>query len=191
MFKYIKYIDILICIQTLIVSTMIPVLIAIPYNFKNIQIIDLPISLQIPTIILLSLIYSREIVLKSFTIYIFIGLLCIPIFNQGGSLGYILTPNFGYLIGIYPLIIILSNLNNKNKKISFFKLFKTGILGIFAMHLVGIIYGIIQMIFTKDIDILIYNLSKYSLGKIGFHILMLLPITLIVKQVNTLKNRKL
>ena len=74
MFKYIKFIEILICTQALIISTMIPVFIAIPENYKNIQIIDLPISWQIPLIILFSLIYKRDIVLKAFTIYLFLGL---------------------------------------------------------------------------------------------------------------------
>ena len=190
MFKFIKVIDILICTQALIISTMIPVFIALPKNFKNIQIIDLPITWQIPLIILFSLIYKRDIVLKAFTIYLFIGLFFLPIFHQGGSLGYILTPNFGYLIGIYPLIIILSNLNNKNISINLFNFLKTALFGIFIMHLVGIIYTFIQIIYIKEVDIIIYNISKYSLGKIGFHILMVTPITLLIRKINSFKTKK-
>ena len=189
MFKYIKFIKILICTQALIISTMIPVLITLPKNFKNIQIIDLPITWQIPLIILFSLIYKRDVVLKAFSIYLSIGLFFLPIFNQGGSLGYILTPNFGYLVGIYPLIIILSNLNNENIRINFFNFLKTGILGILSMHLVGIIYSFIQIIYIKEVDIIIYNISKYSLSKIGFHLLMLAPVTLLIKQINFFRNQ--
>ena len=89
MFKYIKVIDILICLQALIISTMLPVYISVPSNFINLKIIDLPITWQVPTIILLSLIYRREIVFIAFIIYIFLGLFFLPIFHQGGSLGYI------------------------------------------------------------------------------------------------------
>ena len=53
------------------------------------------------------------------------------------------------------------------------------------MHLVGIINTFIQIIYIKKLDIIIYNISKLSLGKIGFHILMLTPITLIIKQINS------
>ena len=190
MLNFYKLIEIIVSLQLLIISTMIPVFIAIPENYKNIQIIDLPISWQIPLIILFSLIYKRDIVLMAFTIYLFTGLFFLPIFHQGGSLGYILTPNFGYLIGIYPLIIILSNLNNKNIPINLFTFIKTAIFAIITMHLVGIIYTFIQIIYIKKLDIIIYNISKLSLGKIGFHILMLTPITLIIRQINSLRNQK-
>jgi len=191
MFKYIKFVEILICLQALIISTMIPVVITIPYSLRNIKVIDLPITWQIPLIIFLSLIYQRGIVLKAFTIYLFIGLFFLPIFYQGGSLGYLLTPNFGYLIGIYPLITIIGNLKNKNIKLNIITLIKTGIFGICIMHLIGIMYGCIQILYAKDFNILLYNISKYSLGKIGYHILMLFPITLIIRQINHLKNRNL
>ena len=48
------------------------------------------------------------------------GLFILPVFHQGGSLGYLLTPNFGYLLGLYPLIKIIDNLNNRNKIIIIF-----------------------------------------------------------------------
>ena len=47
--------------------------------------------------------------------YKLIGLFCIPVFHQGGSLGYLLTPYFGYLLGIYPLVRIIDSLNKKNR----------------------------------------------------------------------------
>ena len=190
MFKYIKVIDILICIQALIISTMLPVYISVPSNFINLKIIDLPITWQVPTIILLSLIYRREIVFIAFIIYIFLGLFFLPIFHQGGSLGYLLTPNFGYLIGMYPLIVIINNLKKINLEIKIFTFFKNGIFGILMMHLVGMTYGCFQILYSKEFNTLLYNFSKYSFSKIGFHILMLIPISLILKQINYLKNQE-
>jgi len=75
----------------------------------------LPITWQIPAIILLTLIFHKKVVFRAFSIYIFLGLFILPVFHQGGSLGYLLTPNFGYLLGLYPLIKIINNLNNRNK----------------------------------------------------------------------------
>ena len=59
--------------------------------------------------------------IKTYTIYLLVGLFLLPIFHQGGSLGYLLTPNFGYLLGIYPLIKIINNYDNNcpNKIINF------------------------------------------------------------------------
>ena len=39
------------------------------------------------------------------TVYILLGLVGLPVFSAGGGLGYIATPNFGYLLGMYPLVI--------------------------------------------------------------------------------------
>ena len=108
----------------------------------------------------------------------------IPVFGQGGSLGYLLTPNFGYLLGIYPLIKIIDNLNKRKKMIKYYDLLKYGILGICSMHLIGIIYTCILVLNFKQSEILLYNISKYSLGKLGYHLLMLTPITVLFKIFN-------
>ena len=143
-----------------------------------------------PSIILITLIFKGEIVIKAFSIYLFIGLFFIPVFHNGGSLGYLLTPNFGYLIGIFPLIKFIDKLKNKNNKIRFYDFLRYGILGIFSMHIIGIIYNFIQILYFNQSDLLLYNISKYSLGKFGYHLLMLTPITLLIKMINNyrLKN---
>ena len=100
-------------------------------------------------------------------------------------MGYLLTWNFGYLLGTYPLINIIDKLNKLNRKIDFFDLLKYGIFGIISMHIVGIIYNFAQILYFKQPDIFIYNLSKYSLEKFFYHFLMLLPITLLIKLFNS------
>jgi len=183
-----KFIEVLVCIQSLIISTMIPFFITIPFrNIFNYS-LEIPVTLQIPTIIFLSLIFKKKIVLIAFSIYLFLGLFIIPIFHQGGSLGYLLTPNFGYLIGFYPLINIINLLYKKNK-IIIIDFLKTGILGITAMHITGIIYNLIQMIYYKEFNIFLYNIGTYSLGKIGYHFIMLIPLLFLIKPINYVKYR--
>ena len=80
-----------------------------------------------------------------------IGLFFLPVFHNGGSIGYLLTPNFGYLLGIYPLINIIDKLNKLNHKIYFYDLLRYGILGISSMHIVGIIYCCIQILYLKQL----------------------------------------
>ena len=166
---------------------MIPVFITLPFGTKFHNIFDIPITLNIPIIIFISLIFTRKVVFSALTIYIFLGLFILPIFHQGGSLGYLLTPNFGYLIGIYPLIWIIDKLNKRNK-IFIFDFIKNGVLAISVMHITGIFYGLIQMLYYKHTDLFFYNLGNYSLGKIGYHFLMLLPISLLIKPINHFKQ---
>ena len=101
----------------------------------------MPISYQIPTIILLTLIFNKKVVFRAFSIYLILGLFIIPVFHQGGSIGYLLTPNFGYLLGLYPLIKIIDNLNTRNK-INVGNFLKNGFIGICAMHATGIFYKV-------------------------------------------------
>ena len=182
MLNYFKVIEILISLQSIYISTMIPVFVSIKESNKLFQSLEIPITWQIPTIILLSLIFKRKVVYIAFSIYLFLGLFIIPIFHQGGSLGYLLTPNFGYLIGIYPLIIEIDKLNKK-KKIKISEFIKSGVLGITAMHFTGILYTFLLMLVYNKLSTFLYNLSIYSLGKIGYHFLMLIPLYLLIKPI--------
>ena len=184
MFNLNKVIKIIISLQIIIISAFIPVYISIPFKTQIIQPIEIPISLQIPTIIIITLIFKGEIVIKAFSIYLVIGLFFLPVFQNGGSIGYLLTPNFGYLLGTYQLIKIIDKLNLINNKIIINELLRYGILGICSMHIIGIIYSSIQLFYLKQPELLLYNISKYSLAKIGFHFLMLTPTILIIKLIN-------
>ena len=104
-------------------------------------------------------------------------------------MGYLLTPNFGYLLGLYPLIKIIDNLNNRNK-INVGIFLKKGFIAIGAMHLIGIFYNFIQVILYSQFNLFLYNLGKYSLGKIGYHFLMLFPLLLLIKPIERLKHNK-
>ena len=176
-------------LQSLVITTMLPVYIPLQLINKSINSFEIPITWQIPTVILLTLIFQKEVVLKAFFIYIFLGLFIVPVFHQGGSIGYLLTPNFGYLLGLYPLIKIIDNLNKRNK-INFGNFLIKGSIAICALHLTGIFYNFIQIIFFSNFNIFLYNLGKYSLGKIGYHFLTLFPLLLLIKPIKKLKHRK-
>ena len=189
MLNFYKYIEITISLQSIIISTMLPIYIALPFMDQTSNSFELPITWNIPTIIVLTLIFNRKVVFIAFTIYIIIGLFFYPVFNNGGSIGYLLTPNFGYLLGTYPLIKIIDNLNKKSK-INIGNFLKEGFLAIIALHLTGILYNFLQMIFYNHFNIFLYNISKYSLGKIGYHLIMLIPLLLLIRPIKYLKNNK-
>ena len=190
MLNFNKIIEILISLQIILISTFIPVFFSTPFTNKIIQKFEMPITWQVPAIIIITLLFNGETVVKAFSIYLIIGLFFIPVFHQGGSLGYLLTPNFGYLLGTYPLIKIIDKLNKKNKKIHYYDLLKNGILAICSMHLIGIIYSSIQILYFKQTELLLYNVAKFSFGKLGYHLLMLIPITLFIKFFKNIRYQK-
>jgi biotin transport system substrate-specific component len=168
---------------------MLPVYIPLPFVDESNNSFEMPITWQIPTIILLTLIFDKKVVFRAFSIYIILGLFIAPVFHQGGSIGYLLTPNFGYLLGLYPLIKIIDNLNTRNK-INVGNFLKNGFIAIFAMHLTGTLYNLLQVIFYSQFNIFLYNLGKYSAGKIGYHLLTLFPLLLLIKPIKILKHSK-
>ena len=189
MLNFYKLIEILVSLQSLVITSMLPVYIPLPFIYKSSNNFELPITWQIPTIILLTLIFHKKVVFRAFSIYLILGLFIAPLFHQGGSIGYLLTPNFGYLLGLYPLIKIIDNLNKRNK-INVGNFLKNGFTAICAMHLNGIFYNLLQVIFYSQFNIFLYNLGKYSVGKIGYHFLTLFPLLLLIKPIKSLKQSK-
>ena len=173
-------------LQLLVITTMLPVYIPLSFLNQPSNSFEMPITWQIPTVILLTLIFHKRVVYRAFSIYIILGLFISPVFHQGGSIGYLLTPNFGYLLGMYPLIKIIDSLNNRNK-LNIGTFLKNGSTAIGSMHLTGIIYNFIQILFFSDINVFLYNLGKYSVGKVGYHFLMLFPLFLLNKPLKRLK----
>jgi len=189
MLNFYKFIEILVSLQSLVITTMLPIYIPLLFIDETSNGFEMPITWQIPTIILLTLIFHKKVVFTAFSLYIILGLFISPVFNQGGSIGYLLTPNFGYLLGTYPLIKIIDNLNTRNK-INISNFLKKGFIAILAMHLTGIFYNFLQVIFYSQFNIFLYNLGKYSIGKIGYHFLMLFPLLLLIKPINYFKYSK-
>ena len=185
-----KSIEILISVQIIIISSFLPVFISLPFTNNLSQTFQMPITWQLPSIMIITIIFNSKIVIKAFSIYLIIGLFFIPVFHQGGSLGYLLIPNFGYLLGMYPLIKIIDNLNKIKHKINYYNLVKTGIMAICSMHLVGIIYNSIQILYFRQTDTLLYNISKYSLGSFGYHLLIVTILTLWIKFINNKRYRR-
>jgi len=97
-------------------------------------------------------IYSR--VLTVF-LYILAGILGVPIFSSGSGISYFLKPGFGYLLGFFPAIFFVSNIM-KNRETKF-RVIKATLAGLISVHLIGVIYLTILMIFKGELLFLILS----------------------------------
>lgn len=59
----------------------------------------IPVTLQITAAILSGLLLGARLGFLSQALYIFMGLMGLPVFSRGGGIGYIVTGSFGYIIG--------------------------------------------------------------------------------------------
>jgi len=173
--------------EIILITSMIPINIPIPSIENVYRIIEIPINYQIPTVVLLTIIFSGELIRNVYAFYIFVGLFCLPVFFDGGSLGYLITPNFGYLIGIFPLINIINKIH-KESNLSFIKYIKFSLTGLIIMHFTGILYLTFQLLLFNKPQLIIYNIGLFTLNKIPFQIISLIPVYISINLVKRLRN---
>ena len=58
-----------------------------------------PFTMQTFFVVLAGMLLGKKLGGASALVYLAIGLIGIPVFTQGGGIGYVLKPSFGYLIG--------------------------------------------------------------------------------------------
>jgi len=188
MLKFDRFIGFLICLEIVFISTMLHYDIGLQARNIKITLIDWPITFQITSLIILTSIFSDKLVIRAFLTYLLLGLFLLPIFFEGGSLGYMLTPNFGYLIGSFPLIKITNKINKKHK-IGIIEIFKTCIHALMVMHIVGISYLSFLSILFNKLNLITYNIALFSLSKLPFQIISLIPTILVVIVFKKLQNK--
>ncbi len=81
---------------------MIPSSIIFPQEDLSLSNISLHSNWQIQGLLLTSLLCGPEIGTISAIAYLIIGLFYLPVLHGGGSVGYIFTHEFGYLLGFVP-----------------------------------------------------------------------------------------
>ncbi len=114
----------------------------------------MPITLQTFFVLLTGLVLPIKASVLATVTYMALGLLGLPIFSGGGGLGYILMPNFGFIIGFVASSIIMSIMTEKLKKRSFSQYFAISLIGVVVIYIIGILY----FAFITNV----YNKSDYS-----------------------------
>ena len=95
---------------------MIPSAIFLPGKFLSFKVYELPSSWQVPSLILTGLVCGPNQGTIAAVAYITIGLFYLPVFHGGGSIGYLATPDFGYLAGFIPAVWVVGRLAMSKKK---------------------------------------------------------------------------
>ena len=146
-------------VMLIIICAMIPSSIILPQKDLSFSIIQLYSNWQIHGVLLTSLICGPYIGTISALTYLIIGLFYLPVFHGGGSVGYILTHEFGYLLGLLPAAWTCGFLSKKTIKANLINYSFYAIISLFILHIAGIIY----LILGRSLGIWIDNLSDMIL----------------------------
>ena len=97
-------------------------------------------SLQFLFALLAGLLLGSKVGGISVLVYLFTGLVGIPIFAHGGGPGYLMRPTFGFLIGFAAAAFIAGFINERFKEKTFPKMLFACFVGEMAYYACGLIY---------------------------------------------------
>ena len=102
--------------------------------FIKIPVPVVPFTLQFLFTMLAGLLLGGKLGAISVSVYIILGLMGIPVFAQGGGVGYVLMPTFGYLIGFAIGAYVTGKIANKVYNPSYKRLFAANFIGLFIVY---------------------------------------------------------
>jgi len=71
-------------------------------------------------------------------IYLLVGLAGVPVFSEGGGIGYIAKPSFGFLVGLIPAAYVVGIVGRKRRDIA--GMICAGAAGLAVLYLAGLPY---------------------------------------------------
>jgi biotin transport system substrate-specific component len=125
--------------RSLILVAMFAALTAIG-AFIKVPIPYVPFTLQYLFCALAGIILGSRLGALSQIVYVAIGLAGVPVFTEGGGIGYIFKPTFGYLIGFIVAAYVIGKIRENVKELTFFKTILTMLSGLFFIYLFGVVY---------------------------------------------------
>lgn len=100
----------------------------------------MPVTLQTFFVLLTALVLPIKASVLAIITYIALGLIGLPIFSGGGGVGYILMPNFGFIIGFLIATVIISVITQKLQNRKLWQYILISLLGITVIYIIGILY---------------------------------------------------
>lgn len=140
-------IGLLLTISGVFIEVAIPVPpLAWPIDWSHVPTYSLGVTLQIGAILLVGCMAGRNAAALSQIAYLILGLSGFQIFAQGGGLGYLREPTFGYLLGFLPGAWICGHIAfQQHRRLD--NLIMSCLWGLGAIHLVGLVYLTVLSIF--------------------------------------------
>lgn len=122
--------------------------ITLPWNWSQygIQTFSLGVTYQVGAVLLVGCLGGKNAGALSQIAYLVMGLTLLPVFSDGGGIGYVKLSQFGYLLGFIPGAWICGLLAFKARP-KLETLTFSCICGLLSIHLCGIAYLIISYFF--------------------------------------------
>ncbi len=132
----------------------------------------LPITLQVPALLLTALVCGHRSALLAAVAYLTLGLLELPVFHGGGGASYVLDPGFGYLAGFVPAGWLAGKLARQPGMNDVLKLTGTAAFGLLVIQLCGVLNLLLGALAGRWRGDLLQLLVTYSLVPLPSQLLL-------------------
>ena len=129
--------------------------------FIKIPVPVVPFTLQYLFTMLSGLMLGSKWGLAAVGIYIALGLAGLPVFAQGGGIGYVLQPSFGYIIGFALGAFVTGLIAQKKRRPSLARLLAASFAGLFLVYFIGMLYYYLISKFYLNTPIGLWPLFLY------------------------------
>ncbi|MCQ2524294.1 MAG: biotin transporter BioY [Lachnospiraceae bacterium] len=129
--------------------------------FIKIPIPVVPFTLQFLFTMMAGLLLGSKAGALSVLVYMILGLAGLPIFAEGGGIGYIFKPSFGYIIGFILGTYLTGLIVEKASKLSLLTILGANFSGLLVVYAVGMIYYYLVANYVINVPIGIWPLILY------------------------------
>ena len=146
--------------RDMILCAMFVALIAVG-AFIKVPVPVVPFTLQYLFTMLAGLLLGAKKGALTVGVYILLGLFGLPIFAQGGGIGYIFQPSFGYIIGLAAGAFVTGLIADKGSRPGFGRLLAANFAGLAIVYFMGMVYYYVISNFYLDSPIGLWPLFLY------------------------------
>lgn len=142
---------------------------------------DLPITAQVPAVLLTALVCGPRAGLLASVAYLTLGLVLLPVFQDGGGFDYLLQPSFGFLAGFIPAAWFCGRLARQPGMNTLERLFGTAVLGLLLIQLSGLLNLLLGSLVHRWGESLPQLVLTYSLLALPGQLLMCAVVALLAR----------
>ena len=151
------------------------------WSQQGVKTFPLGVSYQIGAVLLVGCLGGKNAGALSQIAYLVMGLTLLPVFSQGGGIGYVKLSQFGYLLGFIPGAWICGHLAFKARP-RLETLAFSCLSGLLTVHICGILYLIVSYIFPwriADNLSLIQAILRYSWFSLPGQLVVVCAVTIV------------
>ncbi|QEY31601.1 biotin transporter BioY [Synechococcus sp. RSCCF101] len=156
----------------ILLGSMVPAALAFPDRTGQLQLLELPTTLQVPALLLTALLCGPRGAFLAAVAYLTVGLWQLPVFTGGGSGSYLLNPEFGFLAGFLPAAWVTGRLARQPGMEDPLALTGAAVVGLLVMQLCGALNLVLGHLLGRWNEPLGAMLYTYALGPLWGQLLV-------------------